>query len=165
MGAPVPPKYSIGLAPLDVTAVVPHAHFHDDTKTTERRSVIVQLSPVSGKPGEIQDCPHAPFRSRELWPYTICKVPLHIHPSVVYFDIELHGLSSGKEMPVYEYVCRDCRKKFELVIAISRHGSMRAACPKCKSKKVDRRWSTIHVNTRHYGNLTRIYQADVSVSP
>ncbi len=47
----VHPKYSIGLAPLDVTAIVHHACFHDYT-TAEPRIITVEIttSPRSGDP-------------------------------------------------------------------------------------------------------------------
>lgn len=42
-------------------------------------------------------------------------------------------LSSGGEfMPIFEYVCEDCGKKFEMLI----RGNETPECPKCSSKKV-----------------------------
>ena len=34
-------------------------------------------------------------------------------------------------MPIYEYICPDCKTKFELIRPISRCGES-AECPKCK---------------------------------
>lgn len=39
-------------------------------------------------------------------------------------------------MPTYEYECRDCNKKFTLILSISEHDKAKVSCPKCKSKKV-----------------------------
>jgi putative FmdB family regulatory protein len=39
-------------------------------------------------------------------------------------------------MPTYEYECRDCNKKFSLILSISEHETTKVSCPKCKSKKV-----------------------------
>ena len=40
-------------------------------------------------------------------------------------------------MPTYEYKCKKCGKKFELVMSMSEHESKRAACPKCKSRTLE----------------------------
>jgi putative FmdB family regulatory protein len=50
-------------------------------------------------------------------------------------------------MPVYEYVCPGCRKTFEVVRPITEYGKKAVACPKCRSKKVKRRWSSVSVQT------------------
>jgi putative FmdB family regulatory protein len=49
-------------------------------------------------------------------------------------------------MPVYEYICKDCKKKFEVLRAIKdpRTG---VACPKCRSRKVERHWTSVFVET------------------
>lgn len=39
-------------------------------------------------------------------------------------------------MPIYEYRCQKCGKKFECVERISEHDSKHPRCPKCKSAKV-----------------------------
>ena len=39
-------------------------------------------------------------------------------------------------MPVYDYVCNDCHKSFELVLTLKEHDD-RIACPKCGSKNVE----------------------------
>lgn len=39
-------------------------------------------------------------------------------------------------MPTYEYECRDCNKKFSVILSISEHGKVKVYCPKCKGKKV-----------------------------
>ena len=50
-------------------------------------------------------------------------------------------------MPIYEYVCQKCKKSFELVRRIKENGRKAATCPKCASKKVERRWSSVFVGT------------------
>lgn len=39
-------------------------------------------------------------------------------------------------MPVYDYICKDCHKSFEVVLTLSEHDQA-VACPKCGSKNVE----------------------------
>jgi putative FmdB family regulatory protein len=50
-------------------------------------------------------------------------------------------------MPVYEYVCLDCKRKFSEVKPITEYDPKAVNCPKCDSKKVERRLSNIYVDT------------------
>jgi len=50
-------------------------------------------------------------------------------------------------MPTYEYACTQCRKKFEIVMAVSERESARIRCPKCKSLKVVPRISGFFAKT------------------
>lgn len=50
-------------------------------------------------------------------------------------------------MPVYEYICQKCKKSFEVVRLIKENGRKGATCPKCASKKVERLWSSVFVET------------------
>jgi putative FmdB family regulatory protein len=50
-------------------------------------------------------------------------------------------------MPIYEYVCLGCKKQFSKVELISAHDPKKVTCPKCKSRSVERRWSTVSVTT------------------
>ncbi len=50
-------------------------------------------------------------------------------------------------MPTYEYRCAACRKPFEIVRPISDTRSKTIKCPKCESRKVERRWSSVFVET------------------
>ncbi len=51
-------------------------------------------------------------------------------------------------MPVYEYICQDCRKRFEIVETVARHETKHVVrCPKCSSKQVERCWSSVYVET------------------
>jgi len=40
-------------------------------------------------------------------------------------------------MPVYDYVCQDCHKTFELVLTVGEHDHETVKCPKCGSKHVE----------------------------
>ena len=46
-------------------------------------------------------------------------------------------------MPVYEYACLDCKKKFSETKPVAAYDPKRIRCPKCNSKKVERRWSSV----------------------
>lgn len=50
-------------------------------------------------------------------------------------------------MPTYEYQCLDCKKSFSLILSITEHDKARAACPKCKGKKVQQVVSTFITKT------------------
>lgn len=50
-------------------------------------------------------------------------------------------------MPVYEFACRACKKKFTVVKPIAGYDPKKVVCPKCKSKNVDRQWSGVFVKT------------------
>ncbi|HUJ95947.1 MAG TPA: zinc ribbon domain-containing protein [Terriglobales bacterium] len=39
-------------------------------------------------------------------------------------------------MPVYDYICNDCHKEFEVVLTLSEHDKP-ITCPKCGSKNVE----------------------------
>jgi putative FmdB family regulatory protein len=40
-------------------------------------------------------------------------------------------------MPVYNYLCNDCQKTFELVLSLHEHDEDRIKCPGCGSKNVE----------------------------
>jgi len=44
-------------------------------------------------------------------------------------------------MPIFEYVCRDCNHRFELLI----QGSMQATCPQCRSGNPEKQFSAFGV--------------------
>lgn len=50
-------------------------------------------------------------------------------------------------MPVYEYVCLNCKKKFSETKPVSEYNPARVKCPKCKSKKIEQRWTSVSVTT------------------
>jgi putative FmdB family regulatory protein len=60
----------------------------------------------------------------------------------------IQGLErEGVEMPTYEYACRDCSKKFSVVVPVSKGSRERVECPKCKSAKVERQYSAFYART------------------
>lgn len=42
-------------------------------------------------------------------------------------------------MPNYEFVCKDCKKPFSVIITLGEYEKGRVACPKCKSRKVEQK--------------------------
>ena len=40
-------------------------------------------------------------------------------------------------MPVYDYLCLECHKPFELVLTLKEHDAETVKCPKCGSSKVE----------------------------
>ncbi len=40
-------------------------------------------------------------------------------------------------MPTYDFACKNCKKKFTLILTVAEHEKGRPVCPKCKSKKVE----------------------------
>ena len=50
-------------------------------------------------------------------------------------------------MPTYEYRCKECKKKFELVLTIAQHDKKKVTCPKCKSRKVGQQFSNFFAAT------------------
>jgi putative FmdB family regulatory protein len=50
-------------------------------------------------------------------------------------------------MPIYEYRCTKCRKRFSQQQAIEEHDRRRPACPKCKSRAVEQVFSPFFAKT------------------
>ena len=40
-------------------------------------------------------------------------------------------------MPVYDYVCNACHKRFERILTLNEHDKDTVSCPHCGSKNVD----------------------------
>ena len=40
-------------------------------------------------------------------------------------------------MPLYEYRCKKCHKKFGEVLTLKEHESKKVLCPKCKSQDLE----------------------------
>jgi len=50
-------------------------------------------------------------------------------------------------MPVYDYRCQNCKKKFTLTMTVSEHDKSKVACPKCGSKKVEQQYGAFFAVT------------------
>ena len=50
-------------------------------------------------------------------------------------------------MPQYEYVCNKCKKTFTLIMTLAEYDKGNLACPKCKSKKIEQKLSTVFTVT------------------
>ena len=48
-------------------------------------------------------------------------------------------------MPVYQYRCLDCKKRFELFMSYHEYGKQPVTCPHCASQQVQRRIGRIRV--------------------
>jgi len=44
-------------------------------------------------------------------------------------------------VPIFEYVCKDCSRRFEALV----YGSKKAACPHCKSARIEQQLSVFAV--------------------
>lgn len=42
-------------------------------------------------------------------------------------------------MPSYEYICKECKKTFTVIMTLAEYDKGHVACPKCKSKKVEQK--------------------------
>jgi putative FmdB family regulatory protein len=49
-------------------------------------------------------------------------------------------------MPVYDYVCNDCHKTFELVLTLKEHDA-NVKCPHCGSKNVEQEAAAFYAVT------------------
>ena len=50
-------------------------------------------------------------------------------------------------MPVYEFKCADCRKRFTLTLTIGQRSSARVKCVKCGSRNVEQQYSAVYAVT------------------
>jgi len=50
-------------------------------------------------------------------------------------------------VPIYEYRCTKCRKRFSQPEPIAEHGRRRPACPNCKSRVVEPVYSPFFAKT------------------
>lgn len=41
-------------------------------------------------------------------------------------------------MPLYEYVCKDCHRKFDKILTVHEHDIAKIQCPKCASARVEK---------------------------
>jgi putative FmdB family regulatory protein len=61
-------------------------------------------------------------------------------------DVGVLGNLERCPMPVYEFVCRDCQKPFEVVRPMSESATT-PKCPACGSTRVDRTYSHVYAQT------------------
>lgn len=50
-------------------------------------------------------------------------------------------------MPVYEFICLDCKKQFEVLKQVQKYDPKKIECPRCHGRKVERHWSAVFVET------------------
>jgi len=50
-------------------------------------------------------------------------------------------------MPLYEYVCNDCKKEFSRVLTLKEYEAGQFVCPHCQSKNVEQRPATFYAVT------------------
>ena len=48
-------------------------------------------------------------------------------------------------MPLYDYICQDCQKRFDIFLTYAEYGSRPVACPACGSKSTRRRVPRVRV--------------------
>jgi putative FmdB family regulatory protein len=46
-------------------------------------------------------------------------------------------------LPHYEFLCRDCQKFFDKILALVDYEEGEVICPRCGSKNVEQRWSAV----------------------
>jgi putative FmdB family regulatory protein len=50
-------------------------------------------------------------------------------------------------MPIYDYRCEKCGKKFTLTLTIREHEAKKTRCPKCKSTRVEQQFGSFFAVT------------------
>ena len=50
-------------------------------------------------------------------------------------------------MPVYDFKCDDCKKRFSLTLTVQDRSRGRIKCPKCGSRKVEQQYESIYAVT------------------
>lgn len=59
-------------------------------------------------------------------------------------------------MPLYEYRCQDCRKKYEVRLSYSEYDTYTPVCPHCRSVNVQRIIRRIRVTTNDLSRLSEM---------
>ncbi len=62
-------------------------------------------------------------------------------------------------MPVYQYRCLNCKKRFELFISYKEYGQKSVNCPHCQSDRVDRRIGRIRIAKSEESRLDALTDA------
>jgi len=55
--------------------------------------------------------------------------------------------TGGVFMPVYDYVCQDCKKTFERILTLHQHDSEEMRCPECGSKNIEQEAAAFYAVT------------------
>lgn len=55
-------------------------------------------------------------------------------------------------MPIFEYICKECEHRFELII----NGGGKAACPSCRSRRLEKQLSVFAVNANPNGPINSV---------
>jgi len=56
-------------------------------------------------------------------------------------------------MPLYDFICLDCRQRFDIHLAYSDYGKKAVACPNCGSSRVKRRVPRVRVKKSEESRL------------
>jgi putative FmdB family regulatory protein len=56
-----------------------------------------------------------------------------------------HILLYNLDMPLYDYTCLNCEKRFDIFLTYAEYGTRPVACPYCNSKRVRRRLTKVRV--------------------
>jgi putative FmdB family regulatory protein len=59
-------------------------------------------------------------------------------------------------MPVYNYRCQECRKKFEYRLTYAEYDSFSPVCPACRSKNIQRIIHPVRVATNDLARLSQM---------
>jgi putative FmdB family regulatory protein len=55
--------------------------------------------------------------------------------------------AGGVPMPVYDYLCKDCKKTFERVLTLHEHESEQMRCPKCGGRNIEQQAAAFYAVT------------------
>lgn len=50
-------------------------------------------------------------------------------------------------MPQYDFYCKECKKKFSVVLTLAEYEKRTPSCPKCKGRKVEQKFATFFAVT------------------
>jgi putative FmdB family regulatory protein len=50
-------------------------------------------------------------------------------------------------MPMYEFICKECKKIFKVALSLAEYQKGRVSCPKCQSKRVEQRMAAFFAVT------------------
>ncbi|HKY33968.1 MAG TPA: FmdB family zinc ribbon protein [Candidatus Polarisedimenticolia bacterium] len=50
-------------------------------------------------------------------------------------------------MPVYDFRCEECKKRFTLTLTVNQRTRGNIKCPKCSSRKVEQQYASVYAVT------------------